>query len=187
MTNGHGRVGSLLAVAAAIIATMACGYALTGKGGSLPPKSDGSPIKRIGVPLFVNQTRTPDLDQIVTTAVRQELQSKGRYTVLPDDTGVDAVLSGTLLDLRSDTMGITEARQAARYLIRVNANVEFKEANAKAPFWSNPSFRMAEEYDVPSGTTATDQTLIFQADRQALERLAKSFARSLISQIFEGG
>jgi outer membrane lipopolysaccharide assembly protein LptE/RlpB len=175
-----------LVLAVAIVATMGCGYALAGKGGSLPPKADGTPFKRIGVPLFVNQTGTPELDQIVTTAVRQELQSKGRYQVLPDDTGVDAVLSGTLLNMRSDAMGITEARQAARYLIRLTASVEFKETNAKAPFWLNPSFRMAEEYDVPSGTGATDQTLVFQADRQALERLAKSFARSLISQVFEG-
>lgn len=175
-----------LMILAALVATTACGYTLAGKGGSLPAKADGTPIRQIGVPLFVNQTGTPELDQIVTTAVRQELQSRGRYRVMPDDTGVDAVLSGTLVTLRSEAMGITAERQAARYLIRLTASVEFKEPNAKAAFFTNPAFRMAEEYDVPTGTTATDQTLIFQSDRQALERLAKSFARSLISQMFEG-
>lgn len=186
MNSMLNRVARIVVLVAATAALVACGYALAGKGGSLPPTSDGRPIKRIGVPLFVNQTGTPELDQIVTEAVRQELRSKGRYLVQPEDTGVDAVLSGTLLDMRTDPMGMTEARQASRYLVRMVANVEFKEPNGKKPFWANPSFRMAEEYDVPTGTGATDQTLIFQADRQALERLAKSFARSLISQILEG-
>ena len=183
MTTGPNRLLSMLAVAAA---TMACGYALAGKGGTLPPKADGTPIKQIGVPLFINQTGKPELDQIVTEAVRQELRSRGRYLIQPHDSGVDAVLSGTLLDMRTDAMGMTEARQASRYLVRMIASIEFKVTNAKTPFFSNPSFRTAEEYDVPTGTTAVDQTLIFQSDRQALDRLAKAFARSLISQIFQG-
>jgi hypothetical protein len=53
-------------------------------------------------------------------------------------------------------------------------------------YWNNAAFRASEEYDVPTGTGATDQTLVFQADRQALERLARTFARTLIASIFEG-
>ena len=169
----------------AVTAT-ACGYALAGRGGSLSPKADGTPIKRIGVPLLVNQSTTPDLDQIFTNAIRQELQSKGRYTVTTDTTGVDAVLSGVMLPIQTNLTGLTEARQASKYIVTVTANVEFREQPANTVRWSNPSFRMSEEYDVPTGTGATDQTLLFQADRQALERLARTFARNLISTIFEG-
>ena len=184
MTTGR-RIASLLAVAA-LVAVAACGYALQGRGGSLSPKADGTPIRRIGVPLLVNQSTTPDLDQILTTAIRQELQSKGRYTVVPDTTGVDAVLSGTIMPVTTNLTGLTETRQASKYIITVSANIEFREQPANTVHWANPAFRMSEEYDVPTGAGATDQTLMFQADRQALERLARTFARNLISAIFEG-
>jgi len=167
-------------VLVAVTAT-ACGYALAGRATTMPAH-----IRRIGVPLLVNQSTTPDLDQILTNAIRQELQSKGRYTVVTDTTGVDAVLSGTIMPIQTNLTGLTEARQASKYIVTVSANMEFREQPANTVYWSNAAFRMSEEYDVPTGTGATDQTLIFQADRQALERLARNFARNLISSIFEG-
>ena len=166
-------------LAAAALVAASCGYALNGRGNALP-----APIKRIGVPLLVNQSSTPELDQILTEAIRQELRSKGRYVVVPETTGVDAILSGTVMPVRTRAEGLTEARQAARYLVTVVASIEFREMPANTVLWSNPAFRIVEEYDVPSGS-ATDQTLVFQADRQALERLARAFARSLIATIFE--
>ena len=51
-----------------------CGYALAGRGNTLPTH-----IRTIGVPQFVNQSSTPDIDGVLTDEVRQELQSRGRY------------------------------------------------------------------------------------------------------------
>lgn len=168
-------------LSAVTVGSGACGYALAGRASALPAN-----IKRIGVPMFVNQSTTPDLDQIITQAVRAELLSRGRFTITPDTNGVDAVLTGTILGLRPNTTGLTEARQASRYIVTLTANVEFREQPANTVYWSNPSFRSSEDYEVPDGTGATDQTLLFQADRQALERLARSFARSLVASIFGG-
>jgi hypothetical protein len=161
--------------------TCGCGYALAGRASSMPAH-----IRRIGIPMLVNQSTTPDLDQILTTAIRQELSSRGRFSVTTDTTGVDAVLSGTIMPVQTNLTGLTEARQAQRYIVTVLANIEFRELPANTVYWSNAAFRASEEYEVPTGTGATDQTLVFQADRQALERLARTFARSLIASIFEG-
>ncbi len=180
MTSTVKRLGRSAVVALAAWCVTGCGYALAGRGNALP-----SSIKRIGVPTFTNQSHTPDLEQIITEAVRQELRSRGRYVVVPDATGVDAVLSGVVTALRTDVASFTEARQASRYLVTLAASVEFREQPANTVFWSNPSFRLSEEYDVPSGSGATDPTQLFQADRQALERLARTFARSLITSILE--
>ncbi len=171
------RAGALVATAVII---SACGYALAGRGNALPPT-----IKRIGVPMLVNHSTTPDLDRILTEAIRQELLAKGRYTVVPDATGVDAVLTGVIRPVRMDPMVVTQANQASRYLVTVMASLEFREQPADTVFWSNPSFRLSEEYDVPTGAAGTDQTALFQADRQALERLARNFARSLVASILE--
>ena len=169
---------------AAVIAVLAlvsssCGYALAGRGGSVP-------FKRIGVPMLVNQSATPELDQILTTAIRQELSSRGGLRVVPDTEGVDAVLSGTIMPIQTNLTALTPGRQALKYLITVIANIEVRQQPANTVHWANPKFRASEEYDVPTGTGATDQTLVFQADRQALERLARTFARTLVASIFEG-
>lgn len=160
--------------------TAGCGYTLAGRTNPFPQ------IRTIGVPMFVNQSVTPDLDQILTTAIRQELQSKGRYRVTTDSTGVDAVLTGTIMPVQTNLTGLTEARQAQRYIVTVMANVEFKELPTNKVHWSNASFRASEEYEIPTGQGATDQTLVFQADRQAMERLARTFARALVASIFSG-
>jgi hypothetical protein len=161
--------------------TAGCGYALAGRASTMPEH-----IRRIGIPMLVNQSVTPDLDQILTNAIRQEVQSKRRYTVVPGDTGVDAVLTGTIMPVQTNLTGLTEARQAQRYIVTVSANVEFKDLKTNTIHWANANFRSSEEYEVPTGQGATDQTLVFQADRQALERLARTFARALVASIFEG-
>jgi hypothetical protein len=163
------------------LAAPGCGYALAGRASTMPPH-----IRRIGVPMLVNQSTTPDLDQILTNAIRQELQSRGRYTVLPDATGVDAVLTGTIMPVTTNLTSLSAARQATKYLVTVTASIEFREQPANTVHWNHAAFRASEEYDVPTGTGATDQTLVFQADRQALERLARTFARALVASIFSG-
>ncbi len=172
-------VARAAAVGAAAVIVSACGYALAGRGNALPVH-----IKRIGVPMLVNQSKTPDLDRILTEAIRQELAAKGRYTIVHDATGVDAVLTGVIRPvLMAAPMGLTQANQASRYLVTVMASLEFRELPADTVFWANPSFRLSEELPVPSGSDTADQTALFQADRQALERLARNFARSLVMSI----
>ncbi len=180
MTSMQKLVARAAAVGAAAVIVSACGYALAGRGNALPVH-----IKRIGVPMLVNQSKTPDLDRILTEAIRQELAAKGRYTIVHDATGVDAVLTGVIRPVLMTPMGLTQANQASRYLVTVMASLEFRELPADTVFWANPSFRLSEEYPVPSGSDTTDQTALFQADRQALERLARNFARSLVMSILE--
>lgn len=168
------------AVALVALTGSACGYKLAG---SITVPAH---IRVIGIPMLVNQSVTPDLDQILTNAIRQELQSNGRIRIVHDSTGVDAVLTGTIMPVQTNLTGLTEARQAQRYIVTVFANIEFRELPANKVTWANPNFRASEEYEVPTGTGATDQTLVFQADRQALERLARTFARALVASIFEG-
>jgi hypothetical protein len=180
MTSIAKHVTRLAGFAGVAFAVSGCGYALAGRGNALP-----ATIKVIGVPMLVNQSTTPDLDRILTEAIRQELLAKGRYTVVPRTTGVDAVLTGVIMPVRMTPMGLTQANQASRYLVTVIASVEFREQPADTVFWANPSFRLSEEYPVPSGSGGVDQTALFQADTQALERLARNFARSLVMSILE--
>ena len=159
---------------------IACGYSLAGRGNFLPDY-----IKVIGVPQFTNRTNMPGLDQTITDAVRAELATRRRYQVVIESTGVDAVLTGTINSLRQDVAAFTTAVQASRYTIVGSVGVEFKDLKANKVLWANPSASFSEEYSVSSSTTAADPAAFLSGDKNALDRLAKNFARSIVTSILE--
>src|SRR6476659_4311966 len=69
-------------------ASAGCGYSLAGRGSFLPAY-----IKTIGVPTFGNRTNVFNVETLLTQKVRAEFIGRGKYTVLPQDTGVDALLA----------------------------------------------------------------------------------------------
>jgi len=111
----------LLPVLAFALAVAGCGYALSGKQNNLPDY-----IRRIGIPVFQNKSAIPELDQVYTQAVRNELQSRGKFTVVGESTGVDAILTGTIQSVSQRPVVITTGNlQASRYVITVTVHVEF--------------------------------------------------------------
>ena len=168
-------------LALALVALSACGYALVGRENNVPAH-----IKRIGVPTFENQSTTPDLDRAISEAVRTELQSR-RFIVVPDTTGVDAVLTGVLRPLDLRVLALTDTtRQASKYAVTVQAAVEFKDLANNKVLWTNPGVRVTEEYEATGTISINDQAAIFTQDRNALERLAKTFAREVVAAALEG-
>ena len=176
----HRRLACLLLVVALSTALASCGYALAGRGNALPAY-----VQTIGVPQFVNQSSTAEMDRALTDAVRAELQTKGRYRVLPEGTGVDAVLTGTVTNVTIRPLAYTENQQVSRYAIITTASVEFKDLRDDRVLWSNPSFQSSDEYEVTTGTSPNDAGALFTQDASARERLARTFARSVVASIFE--
>ena len=83
--------------ACAIVASLAssgCGYALAGRGNFLP-----SYIQTIGIPNFENHTSFFQMAQLATDKVRTEFIGRGNYKIVPEATGVDAVLTGTIVTI----------------------------------------------------------------------------------------
>jgi hypothetical protein len=161
-------------------AASGCGYALAGRGNSLP-----SYIRTIGIPAFVNQSTTPDIDRVLTDAVRVEFQGKGRYQILPEATGVDAVLTVTIANVGLQPVAFTETRQVSQYAIVTVANVEFKDLHDDKVIWSNPALRVTDAYQVTTGSEPNDVNALFSQDASAFERMSRKFAREVTTSIFE--
>jgi hypothetical protein len=158
----------------------ACGYALAGRGNTLPAN-----IVTIGIPPFINQSVIGDIDRVITDAVRVEFQGKGRYRVLPQAEGVDAVLTGRVISVILQPVAFTATNQVSRNAIIAVAAIEFREAGTDRVIWENPSFRVQDEYEVTTGTSATDASAVLTGNINALERLSRTFARSVVTSIFE--
>jgi hypothetical protein len=170
------RAGLLVPLAAAT----GCGYSLAGRGSFLP-----SYIRKIGVPMFTNQTPVFDVERRVTERVRAELIGRGRYTVEPSTTGVDAILAGEISSITIQPAAFTERQQASRYAIILSAKIDFTDLKTNKVIWSNPSMQFRDEFEVSTSTVVTDPNAFFGQDVNALERLAAEFARSVVSAILE--
>ena len=171
-------LAALAIVAAASLSS--CGYSLAGRGSFLPDY-----IKVIGVPLFANNTAVFEIEQRVTNRVRSELIGRGRYKVLPDRTGVDAVLLGEIQNITRQAIAFDQQQQATRIGITIIVKVEFRDVKTDKVLWSNPAWPFTEQFDVTSASTGLDATAFLANDTNAQERLASEFARALVSAILE--
>jgi hypothetical protein len=158
----------------------ACGYSLAGRGSFLPDY-----IRRIGVPLFVNNTPVYEIERRLTQRVQAELSGRGRYYVVPDRNGVDAVLLGEIQSISLNVASFNEQQQATRYALTVVVKAEFRDLKTDKVLWSNPGWQFSEQFDVTNATTGTDPNAFLGQDVNAQERLASEFARALVSAILE--
>ena len=171
---------SLLILALVAAAHAGCGYSLAGRGSFLPAN-----IKRIGIPNFTNTTAIFDLDRRVTDRVRAEFIGRGKWTVVPDETGVDAVVLGTITSVTLTPIAFNLQQQATRYSLAMTGSVELKDLVTNKTLWSNPSMQYHEEFQTPSATTTLDVSSFFGQDANALDRLSNEFARALVSAVLE--
>lgn len=169
---------AFLAVVVALLSLPGCGYALSGRGSSLP-----STIRTIGIPLFTNVTSVFDVEQAITQRVRLEFISRGKYRVVSDETGTDAVLRGEISAISVRPTAFTQEQQASRYEVTVVVKVELKDANGKTLF-ENPAQTFREEYEVSNAQSAQDASFLGQ-NQNALDRLANDFAKTVVSSIME--
>ena len=157
-----------------------CGYALAGRGAFLPAY-----IQRIGVPTFVNRTTVFNLETLLTQKVRAEFIGRGKYQILPETTGVDALLTGEVTSVSLTPASFTNEQLASRYALTMTARIELRDMRENKILWENPSVMFRQEYDATGGTSVADPAAFFQQDTNALERISTEFARTIVSAILE--
>ena len=168
-----------LAILIALVIHTGCGYSLAGRGSFLPVY-----IKRICVPQFTNNTAVFELDRQVTERVRSEFIGRGKWTIVPDTTGIDGLLTGVITSVSLTPVAFNQAQQATRYALTLSASVEFKDMRTNTVIWSNPSMQYREEFSL-NPTNALDTATFLGQDVNARERMANEFARALVSAILE--
>jgi hypothetical protein len=157
-----------------------CGYALAGRGSFLP-----SHIQTIGIPTFANRTTVFNLETLLTQKVRAEFIGRGSYKILPESTGVDAVLTGEVISAAPVPASFTTQQIASRYVITMIARVELRDLRDNKVLWENPGLTFRQDYEAQSTTSTLEPAAFFEQDRDALERMSTDFARTIVSAILE--
>jgi lipopolysaccharide assembly LptE-like protein len=174
------RRSALVWLVALPVACSGCGYALAGRGSFLPAS-----IQTIGIPTFTNRTSVFNLETLLTQKVRGEFIGRGRYRILPEDTGVDAVLSGDVTSVSITPASFNPQQLATRYTITIVANIQLRDARDSKILWENPSLIFREDYENSSGQNALNPTAFFGQEVNALDRVSSDFARTIVSAILE--
>ena len=163
-----------------VLCAVGCGYSLAGRGSFLPAY-----IKTIGIPTFANRTTVFNLETTLTQKVRSEFIGRGKYQILPQADGVDALLTGEVVAVSIAPASFNTQQLASRYAITMTARIELRDTRANAVLWENPSLVFRQEYEATSGTSAVDPAAFFGQDANALDRLGTDFARTIVSTILE--
>jgi len=185
MTNGrrfscstkHSVPGFIL-FSILLVCSASCGYRVRSSVGKLP-----SDVQSLGIPTFRNLTPQYKIEQLITRAVLKEFSTRTRATVNSSSSGVDMVLEGEIRNISSSpvTFGTqTEGSQTtgSAFLVTVQMSVKLKRLRDSAVIWQNDDFLYRERYVLNSSVRD-----FFFEENPALERLAKSFAARLSSEI----
>ena len=167
------RIAGLILLA---VLAPACGYHVAGQGNSLPPT-----IKTIAIPVFVNESTRFRIEQKLAAAVTREFIERTSYQITASPAQADAVLHGTIKDVRSGVVAFDlNTGRATTSQVQVTAEVELVDLHTKKVLFKNPQYIFREQYQI-----SQTPSVQFEEDPPALERLARDLARTLVTEILE--
>ncbi len=166
----------LLLGAFALLGLSGCGYALVGRGSTLPPE-----VRKVYLKPLVNATPRSQVDQILTRAVASELVTRHRFEVLSVAEGADATLSGTVTSFGLNPVTFDSDGRATEYEIAIVVKVELKQLSPEKILYANDGYLFRSSYEVkPSELGYLDR------ETPAIESTARDFAETLVTDLLEG-
>lgn len=170
------RVPLLASAFCLLLSVFGCGYHVAGKGDALPPD-----VKTVAVPIFVNKSPRYRIEQTLAKAVTREFIERTSYRITPDPREADAVLEGTVKDVRAGvvTFDLNTGR-ATTMQIQVTADVKLVDQHTHKNLFANSNYIFREQYQI-----SPSESGLFEEDQPALERLSRDLARTLVTAILE--
>jgi len=154
-----------------------CGYRRAGTGASLPRH-----IRTIAIPAFQNASLQYRVEQRFTHAVIEEFLRRGRrMKITSDPTGADALLTGNIRSFSLGGVLLDETGRVRVYQITIAVAVTLRDQTTNQVLFDNQNYVFRGEYELPEGPES-----LFDEEGAAVARIARQFARSLVSTILEG-
>jgi hypothetical protein len=174
-------VKALMTIIALSAMTSGCGYALAGRGSFLPDY-----IRVVGIPPIENRSTFLQVEQVLTEKIRTEFIGRGKYTVVPQAAGSDAVLSGEIIGISAQPVGFNENQLASRYLFIMTMKVQLMDARTNMVLWSNDALSFREESELATrGATVLEGAAFIDQERSSFDRIASDVARTVVTAILE--
>ena len=160
----------------AAIVTLGCGYHTAGHATRIPAS-----VRTIAVPIFVNQTQTYRIEQILTRDVVREFLARTHYQIANDaGQSADAVLKGTVVSaLAAPLTYDAQTGRISSAIVTVSMKVSLVDHSGHT-FFENQNYTFRQQYQV-----SREVTSFFEEETPALQRMSQDFARTLVGDILE--
>ena len=160
----------------AAIATLGCGYHTAGHATRIPAS-----VRTIAVPVFVNQTQTYRIEQILTRDVVREFLARTHYQIANDaGQSADAVLKGTVVSAQAAPLTYdAQTGRISSAVVTVSMKVSLVDHTGHT-FFENQNYTFRQQYQV-----SREVTSFFEEETPALQRMSQDFARTLVGDIME--
>lgn len=160
-----------VSVAVAILLLAGCGYSLRG---NLPAH-----IRTVAVPVFVNKTQTPAVENFLTRAVVDAFVTSGRLKVVPPGEA-DAILEGEIVGYQLDSLSFDPRANIREYRLTITLNLEFRDVRKSVTLWRQEGVREKADFKVPGQVAAT-----ISREESALRAAAVDIGRAIVNLAVE--
>lgn len=155
---------------------LGCGYHFVGGGSALPGH-----IKKVGIPLSINRTSEPNLEDELTKALTEEFQRDGRLKVVSNEEA-DAILYSDIVSFQTVPVSIQKDLVSA-YRIVMKVDFKLEDRKEKKIIW--------EEREMESGIRSdyrvtSDIVVTRNAKNEAIKKNCKDLSQDAVSRVFEG-
>jgi len=164
VTPVHRRGAALLAL---VVTLSGCGYSFQG---TLPDH-----VKTVAVPIFLNRTQQPAVENVITRAIVDAFATNGRLRVVRTQ-DADAILEGEVLQYTVGAIAVDPSLNVQQYRLGVTLNLRMRDVRQNRLLFEQANFSEQADFLV-AGSVA--QTLSIEAG--ALQQAATEIARSVVS------
>ena len=141
-----------------------------------------SRIRTIAVPAFQNQALRYKIEHRFTEAVINEIVRRGRgLRVQAERDGADAVIDGVIKSFNFSGVLLDSRGRARIFEVTVTAAVTVRDQVENRVLYDNQNYVFRGEFEF-----ADDPRSFFNEEDPAIQRIARSFAESVVSTLING-
>jgi hypothetical protein len=137
-------------------------------------------MSKLAVPIFLNRTTQPNLDNEVTQELTQDFMVDGRLELIDAD-HADAVLNGTILRYLQEPLLLDVHNTPQQYKLRLILRLALKDTKAGKSLWTEESFEESTTYYV-----ANNLGIPAENEQIARKRLIAQVSRRIVARVIEG-
>ncbi len=152
-------------------------YKPVGRGDALPKH-----IKTLAIPAFQNEALRFKVEQRFTdTMVNEVLRRARALEVVANPAGADAVMIGTIKSFWVRPVLLDDLGRARLFDVSITLSLTVRDQTKNKIIYDNQNYVFKDQYEI-----STDPQQFFSEEGPAVDRVARDFAKSVLTTILEG-